>query len=137
MEYFDKIKEVVIKCIKRSYPDCQVTFIKVDVYKLNVHLFQASKSEQLRCCEIIDDILKLCHIKTYINVTVNCRSRLLIKLDSITEELSAMRAMRNEINNLVIPTYNIDPYEIPTPMLMINSTYGGYVQVCNTDPICL
>jgi hypothetical protein len=133
MENFDKIREVVIKCIKRSYPDCQVTFIMVDVYKLNVHLFQTSKSEQLRCCEIIDDILKLCHIKTYINVTVNCRSRLLIKLDSITEELSAMR---NEINNLEIPTYNIDPYEIPTPMI-INSTYGGYVQVCNTDPICL
>jgi CDP-6-deoxy-D-xylo-4-hexulose-3-dehydrase len=36
-----------------------------------------------------------------------------------------------------IPTYNIDPYEIPTPMLMINRAYGGYVQVCNTDPICL
>lgn len=106
MENFDKIKEVVIKCIKRSYPDCQVTFIKVDVYKLNVHLFQTSKNEQLRCCEIIDDILKLCHIKTYINITVNYRSRLLIKLDSISEELSAMR---NEINNLDVPTYNTDP----------------------------
>jgi hypothetical protein len=134
MENFDKISKVVIKCIKRSYPDCQVTLISEDVYKLNVHLFQTSKSEQLRCCEIIDDILKLCHIKTYVNIKVNGRSKLLIKLDSITEELSAMR---NEINNLVIPTYNIDPYEIPTPMLMINSTYGGYVQVCNTDPICL
>ena len=134
MENFDKIKEVVIKCIKRSYPDCRVTFISEDVYKLNVHIFQTSKNEQLRCCDVIEYILKLCHIKTYVNIKVNGRSRMLIKLDSITEELSAMR---NEINNLVIPTYNIDPYEIPTPMLMINSTYGGYVQVCNTDPICL
>jgi hypothetical protein len=134
MENFDKISKVVIKCIKRSYPDCQVTFISEDIYKLNVHIFQTSKNEQLRCCDVIEDILKLCHIKTYVNIKVNGRSKLLIKLDSITEELSVMR---NEINNLVIPTYNIDTYEIPTPMLMINSAYGGYVQVCNTDPICL
>ncbi len=130
MENFDKIREVVIKCIKRSYPDCQVTFIGEDVYKLNVHIFQTSKNEQLKCCEIIEDVLKLCHIKDYINIRVNGRSKLLIKLDSITEELSVMRT---ENNNYIV---NFNPYEIPTPML-INSTYGGYVQVCNTDPICL
>jgi len=106
MENFDKISKVVIKCIKRSYPDCQVTFISEDIYKLNVHIFQTSKNEQLRCCDVIEDILKLCHIKTYVNIKVNGRSKLLIKLDSITEELSVMR---NEINNLEIPTYNIDP----------------------------
>lgn len=109
MENFGKISKVVIKCIKRSYPDCQVTFISDDIYKLNVHIFQTSKNEQLRCCDVIEDILKLCHIKIYVNIKVNGRSKLLIKLDSITEELSAIRY---QINNIDVPTYNTDPYVV-------------------------
>lgn len=87
MENNKKIIEVVIKCIKRHYPDCQATLIDGNTYGLNVHIFQTSLKEQLKCCEIIEKILKLCHIKTYIDIKINGRSRMLIKLDSMTEHL--------------------------------------------------
>lgn len=126
MENFDKIKEVVIKCIKRHYPDCQVTLIDGNTYELNVHIFQTSLKEQLRCCEIIDDILKLCHIKTYFNIKVNGRSRMLIKLDSMTEQLQNLQLFSEPSES----GFNRFEYEIPTPMID-----GVYQLRCNTDPI--
>jgi hypothetical protein len=121
MENFDKIKEVVIKCIKREYDNCTAKFTyDGKIYRLDVHIFKTSPSAQLKCVQIIEQILQLCHIKEPINISVNGRSRLVIQMDVICENLNAMRNSFNE------------QYEIPDPR-MINSTYGGYIH--NTDPI--
>ena len=92
MENFDKIREVVVKCIKRKYPDCHITFTDDDkIYKLNVIISQTSKKEHLRCCEIINSVIKLCYIKSLINIRVNGLSQLFINLEVMKEDLRMLR----------------------------------------------
>ena len=92
MENFDKMKTVVVKCIKRHYPDCHITFTNDDkIYKLNVIISQTSKKEHLRCCEIINSVIKLCYIKSHINIRVNGLSQLFINLEVMKEDLRMLR----------------------------------------------
>lgn len=92
MENFDKMKTVVVKCIKRHYPDCHITFTDYNkIYKLDVILSLTSKKEHLKCCEIINTIIKLCYIKQHINIRVNGLSELFINLEIMKQDLQILR----------------------------------------------
>ena len=119
MENFDKIREVVIKCIKRKYDNSKITFTNDNnIYQLDIRIFSNSPTKQLECVCYVEEILKLCHIKEDIKIRVNDRNRLFIHIDVISENLVKFRKK----------------LDLPTPVITAiqNSSYGIH---CNTDPI--
>ena len=127
MENFDKIKVFITKCIKREYPNDNIVFINDNGdYKLEVELLNdKSTKEQNKCVDFIEEVLKLCNLKTQINIKVNGLSRMLIRLNLISEGLGALRMFRN---GDVAPVYGgYDVGELPIHRDPI---------ACNTDPIC-
>ena len=133
MENFDKIKVFITKCIKREYPNDNVVFINDNGnYKLEVELVNdKSTKEQNKCVDFIVEVLKLCNLKTHINVRVNGLSGMLIRINLVSEDLGALRMFRN---GDIIPVYGgYDVGELSTPI--IDGIYRNPI-ACNTDPIC-
>lgn len=127
MENFDKIKVFITKCIKREYPNDNIVFINDNGdYKLEVELLNdKSTKEQNKCVDFIEEVLKLCNLKTHINVRVNGLSRMLIRLNLISEGLGALRMFRNGDVTPVYGGYDVGEFPI----------YRDPI-ACNTDPIC-
>jgi len=133
MENFDKIKVFIAKCIKREYPNDNIVLTNDNgVCNLEVELLNnKSSKEQNKCVDFIEEVLKLCNLKTHINIRVNGLSRMLIRINLISEGLGTLRMFRN---GDAIPVYGgYDVGELPTPI--IDGIYRNPI-ACNTDPIC-
>lgn len=130
MENFDKIKVFITKCIRREYPNDNIVLINDNgVYNLEVVLLKNNSIKELNICiDFLDEVLKLCNLKTLINIKVNGLSGIHIRLKLISEGLGAVRMFRN---GDVVPVYDV--YELPTPI--IDGIYRDPI-ACNTDPIC-